>query len=136
HELAGHFWARRGYVFAAQDVRGRFGSPGAWEPFVNEAPDGYDAIEWLATQPWSSGKVGTIGASYLGWVQWWAAGQHPPHLVTMIPNVSPPAPFFNVPYEYGAFFLLGALWWADVVEQKATADVGGATLYNISERKY
>jgi uncharacterized protein len=135
-ELQARYYARRGYAFAVQDCRGRFGSPGVWEPFVNEAKDGYDAIEWLAAQPWSTGKVGMIGGSYVGWVQWWAASQRPPHLTTIIPNVSPPDPFYNVPYEYGAFFLWGAIWWADVVESQATADLSGAALGRIGEKKY
>src|SRR5205085_428765 len=95
-ELKGLHHARRGYAVAIQDCRGRFGSPGVWEPFVHEPEDGYDTIEWLARQGWSNGKVGMIGGSYLGWVQWWAASQNPPHLVTIIPNVSPPDPFFNI----------------------------------------
>ncbi len=52
-ELDARFYARRGYAVAVQDVRGRFASPGEWEPFVNEKKDGYDTIEWLAAQPWS-----------------------------------------------------------------------------------
>ena len=135
-EIQARYYARRGYVFVVQDCRGRFGSPGVWEPFVNESKDGYDTIEWLAKQPYSNGKVGMIGGSYLGWVQWWAAGTHPPHLVTMIPNVAPPDPFYNVPYEYGAFFLWGAIWWADIVESGATADISGATLSKIGDKKY
>lgn len=135
-ELDGKFYARRGYAVAIQDVRGRFASPGEWEPFVNEKEDGYDTIEWLAVQPWSNGKVGMIGASYLGWVQWWAASQNPPHLVTIIPNVSPPDPFYNFPYEYGVFFLFGGIWWADIVEQEATGDISGAAVENIMEKKF
>lgn len=127
-DLQARYYARRGYAFAIQDVRGRFASEGVWEPFVHEAKDGYDAIEWLARQPWSNGKVGMIGASYLGWVQWFAASQHPPHLTTMIPNVSPPDPFHNIPYDYGVLFLTGGLWWASVVESEATADLSGAAL--------
>lgn len=135
-ELQAHYYARRGYVVAVQDCRGRFASPGTWEPFVNEPKDGYDAIEWLAKQPWSNGKVGMIGASYLGWVQWWAASEHPPHLTTIIPNVSPPDPFYNIPYEYGVYFMLGAIWWADVLETEATGDLSGAAMYEIGEKKY
>src|SRR5262249_21751865 len=122
-ELTGRYYARRGYVVAIQDCRGRFSSEGAWEPFINEATDGHDSVEWLAEQPWCSGKVGMIGASYSGWVQWWAASQRPPHLVTIIPNVSPPDPFYNFPYDYGVFFLGGAFGWVDIGESNATADI-------------
>lgn len=135
-ELTARFYARLGYAVAVQDCRGRFKSEGVWEPFVNEAHDGFDTIEFLASQPFCSGKVGMIGGSYLGWVQWWAAREKPPHLVTIIPNVSPPDPLYNIPYEYGVFFLLGAIWWAEVVESEATADLSGAVLTRIGERKY
>lgn len=135
-ELQGKFYARRGYAVAIQDCRGRFGSEGVWEPFINEPKDGYDTIEWLAQQPWSKGKIGMIGGSYVGWVQWWAAGQKPPHLVTIIPNVAPPDPFYNIPYEYGAFFLQGAIWWADILETNATGDLSGATIQKIGNKKY
>jgi uncharacterized protein len=135
-ELQARYYARRGYVYAVQDCRGRFGSGGVWEPFINEAKDGYDTIEWLAGQPFSDGKVGMIGGSYVGWVQWWAASEHPPHLVTIIPNVAPPDPFYNVPYEYGAFFMEGAIWWADILESAATADISGVALSKIGEKKY
>lgn len=136
NELQGRFYARRGFVMLVQDCRGRFGSPGEWEPFVNDPKDGYDTIEWAAAQPWSNGKVGMIGASYVGWVQWWAARENPPHLVTIIPNVAPPDPFYNIPYEYGVFFILGSIWWADILESEATADLSGAAMSTIGEKKY
>ncbi|MGD9141871.1 MAG: CocE/NonD family hydrolase [bacterium] len=136
NELQAKFFARRGYVYAVQDCRGRFSSPGTWNPFFNDPEDGYDTIEWLAVQPWSTAKVGMIGASYLGWVQWWAARERPPHLAVMIPNVSPPDPYFNIPYEYGAFFLLGAIWWADVVEKEATGDISGRAMGEIMDKDY
>ena len=135
-ELKARFYARRGYVFAVQDCRGRFASEGSWNPFFDEPKDGYDTVEWLAARPWSSGKVGMIGGSYLGWVQWWAAREAPPHLATIIPNVAPPDPYFNIPYEYGSFFLLGAIWWADVLEQRATADLSGKAMGAIGEKRY
>ncbi|HVP06668.1 MAG TPA: CocE/NonD family hydrolase, partial [Candidatus Acidoferrum sp.] len=135
-ELQARYYARRGYVYAVQDCRGRFSSPGTWNPFFNEPKDGYDAVEWLAVQPWSNGKVGMIGASYVGWVQWWAASEKPPHLTTIIPNVSPPDPYFNIPYEYGAFFLMGAIWWADILESNATADISGKAMSKIGDKKY
>lgn len=135
-EIQAKFFARRGYVYAVQDCRGRFASQGTWNPFFNEPADGFDSVEWLAAQPWSNGKVGMIGASYVGWVQWWAARDVPPHLVTIIPNVSPPDPYFNMPYEYGAFFLLAAIWWADVLELEATADLSGKAMGDILAKKY
>ena len=135
-EIDGFYYARRGYATAIQDVRGRFASEGEWEPMVNEAEDGYDSIEWLAVQVWSTGKVGMIGGSYLGMVQLQAAAAKPPHLVTIIPNVAPPDPFFNIPYEYGLFFTFGALWWAEAVETEASADLSMKKMYDINRRDY
>ncbi|HKB03242.1 MAG TPA: CocE/NonD family hydrolase, partial [Gemmataceae bacterium] len=135
-ELDGMYYARRGYAVAVQDVRGRFASPGEWEPFVHEPDDGYDAIEWLANRPWSTGKVGMIGGSYVGWVQWWAASRQPPHLATIIPNVSPPDPFYNMPYDHGVFFQWAAIWWADVLATGATADLTGEALGKTFDREY
>ena len=82
------FFARRGYVFVYQDIRGREESEGHWEPFRNDIADGYDTIEWAARQPWSNGKVAMYGVSYEGTVQWRAAMSVPPHLVTIVPSVA------------------------------------------------
>src|SRR2546430_8927102 len=82
------FFARRGYVFVYQDVRGRHESEGKWEPFRNDIEDGYDTVEWAAKQPWSNGKVGMEGGSNLGHGQWRAAMSNPPHLVTIFPMVA------------------------------------------------
>jgi putative CocE/NonD family hydrolase len=135
-EMDANFYGRRGYVVAIQDCRGRFASAGRWVPFFNEARDGYDAIEWLAVQPWSTGKVGMVGGSYVGWVQLWAAVEKPPHLVTIIPNVAPPDPFYNIPYEYGSFFIFGSIWWAEILESEATGDLSGKAMSRIGERRY
>jgi len=83
----GIFFAQHGYVFVAQDCRGRFASQGKFYPRPNEGEDGYDTIEWAATQPWSNGKIGTVGASYGAAVQYAAAMLAPPHLVAMFPVV-------------------------------------------------
>jgi putative CocE/NonD family hydrolase len=135
-ELTGNYYSKRGYIVAIQDCRGRFASEGTWEPFIYEPKDGHDTIEWLGTQEWSTGKVGMIGGSYVGWVQLWAASENPPHLTTIIPNVAPPDPFYNIPYEYGSFFILGAIWWAEILETEATGDISGQTMARIDERKY
>src|SRR5262249_55463893 len=65
--------AAAGYAVVVQDTRGRFGSDGEFYPFRHEAADGYDTIEWAAAQPWSNGKVGMFGGSYVGATQMLAA---------------------------------------------------------------
>jgi hypothetical protein len=78
------FFASNGYAYVIQDVRGRCDSEGDWYPFFNEGPDGYDTIEWIAKQSWCNGKIGMMGGSYAGWVQWTAAREKPSHLTTMV----------------------------------------------------
>lgn len=78
----------RGYAVVVQDVRGRFASDGEFAPYQNEGHDGYDTIEWAASQPWSNGQVGTFGLSYPGAVQWLAAVEGPPHLKAMVPAMT------------------------------------------------
>src|SRR5262249_36225418 len=69
-----------GLAVVCQDTRGRHGSEGEFIPFIHEATDGYDTIEWVAGQPWCSGAVGMAGRSYAGATQWLAAIAQPPHL--------------------------------------------------------
>lgn len=78
-------FARAGYVFVAIDTRGRGDSDGVFDPWVNDGRDAYDAIEWLATQPYSDGKIGMWGSSYGGYNQWAAAALKPPHLKSIMP---------------------------------------------------
>lgn len=80
--------AKRGYVVAVVDVRGRGGSEGQFSPFEQEAKDGYDTVEWLAKQPWCNGKVAMMGGSYGGFNQWSIAKEFPPHLVTITPTAA------------------------------------------------
>lgn len=106
----GHYFASRGYVYIVQDVRGRYDSEGEWYPFFHEAEDGYDTQEWAGTQPWSSGKVCTIGGSYGGWTQWLPAPLSNAHLTCMVPYVAPPNPFKNFPFENGVLLSSAAQW--------------------------
>jgi uncharacterized protein len=91
------YFAARGYVVVVADVRGRGDSDGSFVPYRDEGRDGYDAIEWCAAQPWSTGKVGTLGSSYTGKNQWLAALEQPPHLAAMIAAVTPSDPFVEWP---------------------------------------
>jgi len=118
----GAYFSRQDYVYAIQDVRGRFESQGDWEPFIYEGEDGYDSIEWLAAQDWSSGKIGMYGGSYSAYVQYAAAILNPPHLVTLIPNISSATPFDNMPYEGGVLVMGGNIRWVDIVENSKTIE--------------
>jgi uncharacterized protein len=80
--------ASHGYVVVVQDVRGRYTSEGEWYPFRHESDDGYDAVEWVAALPYSNGKVGMTGGSYVGATQMLAAIAHPPHLAGICPVVT------------------------------------------------
>ena len=107
-------FAQNGYAVYVQDVRGRYESEGKWDPFRNEANDGYDTIEWAAKQPWSNGQVGLEGGSYLGHVQWRAATQSPPSLVTMFPAVASTNIYKNWLTQGGAFRLSFNYGWGVV----------------------
>jgi putative CocE/NonD family hydrolase len=107
-------FAANGYAVVNQDVRGRYESEGQWDPFRNEAQDGYDTIEWAAKQPWSNGKVCTEGGSYLGHVQWAAASLTPPHLVCAFPAVASTNIYANWITHGGAFRLSFNYGWGVV----------------------
>ena len=79
-------WVPHGYVCVRVDSRGTGRSPGYvdhWSP--RETKDLYDCIEWAGTQPWSNGKVGLTGISYLAMNQWQVAAMQPPHLAAICP---------------------------------------------------
>lgn len=100
--LKAEYFARRGYVCALQDVRGRFASEGEWYAFAEEADDGYDTVEWLGSRLWSTGKVGTMGDSYAGTDQGALATLNPPHLSTMIVAVGASNYFHSSMRQNGA----------------------------------
>lgn len=82
------FFVPRGYVVVTWESRGRFNSAGVFDPHVNEQRDCYDVVEWMAKQPWCSGKVATIGVSYMGQVQLNTAIAQPPHLTCAVPGLT------------------------------------------------
>src|SRR5260370_5981419 len=96
-----------GYVIVAQDTRGRFASEGEFEPFVQEAQDGADAIAWAASQPWSNGQVGPFGVSYQGLTPCQAAREQPAALRAIAPSQTPGWYFY--PYQGRPLLLCVAL---------------------------
>ena len=103
--------AQRGFAVVAQDVRGKHDSAGEFYPFINEVSDGHDAVEWVASQPWSNGKVGTFSGSYLGLTQWQAAQGGSPHLIASVPRVAYSNTFHNWVYTGGALQLGFIMEW-------------------------
>ncbi len=101
-----------GYVLVVQDCRGRFLSEGEWNPFFHEAEDGDDTINWVASQPWSDGRVITAGGSYSAMDQWLAATRHNPHLKGMISMVCPSDFYHGVVYQGGAMNQGALEMWA------------------------
>src|SRR5262245_8556736 len=83
----GEYWAARGYAFCRVDVRGTGSSGGiALDEYTEaETHDGYDAVEWLATEPWCDGNVGMWGISYGGFTSIQVAKLRPPHLRAIAP---------------------------------------------------
>lgn len=79
------FFVPRGYAVVVQDVRGRYNSEGTWRPLRDDGPDGADLLKWIAAQPWSNGKVGTVGMSYGGATQHALAIANAPALAAMVP---------------------------------------------------
>jgi len=76
----GKAYARAGYAYVVQNVRGTYTSGGEFDIFSQEKNDGYDSVEWAAVQSWSDGNVGIRGASYFGMTTWQAAISAPPSL--------------------------------------------------------
>ena len=107
----GTYWARKGYVCVVQDVRGKYGSHGLWEPVVNEADDGWDTLDWVAGRPWCNGRIGMVGESYYGLTQWAVASTGHPNLRCVAPGDTA-ADFYRAAYFGGAFALMTMGEWA------------------------
>ncbi|SEP90165.1 CocE/NonD family hydrolase [Streptomyces radiopugnans] len=78
-----------GYLVALQDVRGRFGSEGVFDPCAQEVADGADAVAWLAALPECTGAVGMWGASYASETQFSALLGGAPALRAIAPAMTP-----------------------------------------------
>jgi uncharacterized protein len=120
--------AQRGYVVIIQDVRGRYASEGEFYTFKNEMNDGYDTIEWAAALPYSDGKVGMFGGSYVGATQMLAAIMHPPHLAGICPVVTSSNYHASWTYQGGAFEQwFNESWTSGLAQDTLNRKVKGAT---------
>ena len=80
--------ASRGYAVLHLSLRGSGASGGTATLYNQFGQDGYDAIEWMARQPWCNGRVGMVGPSLLGIAQWLTAKEAPPSLKVIVPQVA------------------------------------------------
>jgi len=79
------YFTSHGYVTVYQDTRGRYNSEGIWHMLDDDGVDGYDTGKWMVKQPWSNGKYGMYGTSYVGGTQHAMALENSPGLTTIIP---------------------------------------------------
>jgi len=133
YDRYGKFYASRGYAVVIQDCRGRYDSEGEWYPFVDDKYDGYDTIEWIAKQPWSNGKVGMTGVSYMGFVQWAAASEQPPHLTCIFSYGSPSNIYGDSMFSFGTLYLMDALTWAFLMDGHTNQNMGVNDWLNLKD---
>lgn len=98
------FFVPRGYVCVLANSRGRGGSAGEWDPYVNEPKDGFDVQDWVGQQPWCNGRVGTFGQSYNAFTQIMSAPLASPYLKCLVP-VEGQQTFFGHQYNDGVLQL-------------------------------
>ena len=115
----------RGYAVVLVDMRDRYRSEGSGTYFHSATPhtgrDGYDIVEWIAAQPWSNGRVGTVGSSYAGQVQIRTALERPPHLTAIWPDVVTTNNYANCAREGGA--MQGHMFWALFIHAQDAQEV-------------
>ena len=129
-------YTSNGYAVVVQDLRGRFASEGQNDmPFIPDAwgelQDGYDTIEWAASQPWCNGKVGTSGSSAGGITQVMTAGSAPPHLVCQFIGVAG-ASMYDIAYQGGVFRKADVEGWlaGNKFSKKCIATIVGHPVYD------
>ncbi|MHB9132553.1 MAG: CocE/NonD family hydrolase [Armatimonadota bacterium] len=104
------YFEQHGTVYVVQDCRGRYDSEGEHYPFVSEAEDGEDMLDWLRQQPWCNGRVGMFGDSYLGATQYAVAPSGNPLLTALNPRFMSGDCWKRAYYIDGVFSL--ALTWS------------------------
>ncbi|MFN3773466.1 MAG: CocE/NonD family hydrolase [Cloacibacterium normanense] len=98
--------------------RGKYISSGKVQPFKNEAEDLYNIINWIVKQPWSNGKVGMYGGSYLGFSQWAATKTIHPALKTIIPQASVGIGTMDFPMNNSIFSSYSLRWLNYITNNK------------------
>jgi putative CocE/NonD family hydrolase len=118
--IVGRLFAERGYQVLIQSCRGTFGSGGDWVPFRNEQSDGLATLEWISSQLWFSGKLGTFGPSYLGLTQLAVFGGAPDFLCASVLDVTSSNFHKAVIYPWGILALGQMIPWVRQLEYQET----------------
>jgi uncharacterized protein len=100
---------RRGYAAVYQDCRGRYGSQGEDHAYGDDAPDGFDTLEWIDDQPWSNHRVGLSGSSAVSTTALAAASQAHPSVKAFFAQVGGSSIYDDVVYE-GQSIEMERLW--------------------------
>lgn len=117
------YFATRGYAHVIANVRGTGDSEGEYQLMGPlEQSDGYDLVEWIASQPWCNGNVGMVGVSYFSWIQYLVAAQNPPHLKAISPLEGATDYYRDVCYR-GGILSLGflAYWNTEMSDRESTS---------------
>ena len=119
------FFVPKGYNVVLIDLRDRYRSEGSGVYYHAATPhtgrDGFDICEWIGTQPWSNGRIGTVGSSYAAITQVRTALEAPPHLTAIWPDVVPTNSFQNQCREGGA--MQQHMFWALFIHAQDAQDI-------------
>lgn len=125
--------AERGYQVLIQSCRGTAGSGGEFRYVRNEHDDGLATIAWIKQQGWFSGELATLGASYLGFVQWAVAADAGPDLKAMVPQVTT-ADFNHFRFQGGSLSLELSLDWSTMMTATAATGMKLRSMFLVGKR--
>lgn len=126
------FW-NRGIATVAQDCRGRYDSAGVHHPFIHEAEDGHDTLEWIGRQPWCNGKIGMFGASYLAATQFLSAPLQSRYLAALNPQFMAADCWKRAYYCDGAFSLALTWSWLCFECSARTSEAGIMPVFDVAK---
>ena len=106
------FFARRGYIVVYQDCRGRYKSEGEFVKYLSDGNDGHDTCAWILKQPWSNGRIATMGLSYAAHTQGALGSAGAPGVVAMFLDSGGFSNSYQGGIRQGGAFELKQATWA------------------------
>lgn len=108
--------AASGYAVLVQDCRGSGNSEGEYHYYYDDADDGHDTVEWVAQQPWCSGRVGFFGTSYSANAGYLLAPTQPKGLAAMVCGLGTSSNYLDGRWRGGVWHVSHGAHWAQLVE--------------------